>query len=80
MQLLNAHNSCVDNKSECPNYVVCSFNPIRYGNGDCRKNLSDYPNLVHCNENFLFLCNDVSCCSVKILWQKPIDETICPDK
>ena len=46
------YNSCVYNKSECPNYVVCFFNPIRWGNGDFRKILSDYPNsAIHHHEN-----------------------------
>ena len=57
------------------------FNPIRCGNGDFRKILSDYPNsIVHSHENFLILYNVGSCCSVKILWQKPTDEIFCPDK
>ena len=34
---------------------------------DCRKILSDYSSLRHCHENFIILCNDGSCCSIKIL-------------
>ena len=71
--------SCVDNKNECPNYVYALLIQLD-AVLDCRKILLEYSSLIHCHVNFIILCNDGSCCSIKILWQKTTDEIICPDK
>ena len=51
-------NSCVDHK-EIVQIICPSFNPIRCGNGNCRKSLYDCPSLVYCPDN--------SCRSSKVL-------------